>query len=101
MEALPCVSHQFCHAAGVEDQRTHHFVQLQEEVWEEEDREKESPDTKLHFYLQNRNIMLKMIKDYVFKMTLYTHPIVQKSTDIQFEMIDKNDFIIIPICPGL
>ncbi len=32
VEALPCVTHQFCHAAGVEDQRTHHFVQLQEEL---------------------------------------------------------------------
>lgn len=33
MEALACVTHQFCHAAGVEDQRTHHLVQLQEELF--------------------------------------------------------------------
>lgn len=33
VEALPSVTHQFCHAAGVEDQRTHHFVQFKEEVW--------------------------------------------------------------------
>lgn len=33
MEALPCVSHQFCHAAGVEDERTHHLVQFCEELF--------------------------------------------------------------------
>lgn len=33
VEALPSVTHQFCHAAGVENQRSHNFVQLCEEVW--------------------------------------------------------------------
>ena len=34
VEALSRVTHHFCHAAGVEDQRTHHFVQLWEKVWQ-------------------------------------------------------------------
>lgn len=33
VEALPSVTHQFCHAAGVENQRSHNFVQLCEEVF--------------------------------------------------------------------
>lgn len=33
MQALPSVAHQFCHAAGVEDEGTHHFVQFGEEVF--------------------------------------------------------------------
>lgn len=33
VQALPSVAHQFCHAAGVEDEGTHHFVQFEEEVF--------------------------------------------------------------------
>lgn len=33
VQALPSVAHQFGHAAGVEDEGTHHFVQFKKEVF--------------------------------------------------------------------
>lgn len=42
VEALSRVTHEFCHAAGVEDQRTHHFVQLQEEICKNTDEKQRS-----------------------------------------------------------
>lgn len=33
VQALPSVAHQFGHAAGVEDEGTHHFVQFEKEVF--------------------------------------------------------------------
>lgn len=50
VKALPCVTHQFCHGAGVEDQGTHHLVQLQEEVWEIRHGDKSSVSLKASNY---------------------------------------------------
>ena len=41
VQALACEAHQFSHAARVEDERTHHLVQLHEELWENDHRERE------------------------------------------------------------
>lgn len=62
VEPLPCVTHKFCHAAGVEDQRTHHFVQLQEKI------------------CKNKEILFT---DHLNKKKAQTHTMKEISTQLQ------------------